>query len=139
MASFFFKEFHNKLDAKNRVFIPARYRDQLSEGNEEFIIFKGPEKCLYVYDRETFEMISEQFKNSKDRVAQRSFFSQAVDVQPDKQGRVTLSVDQLEHAGIDKELVIVGAGQRFEIWAAEEYDGAIVPMDKLTGLNDFIF
>ncbi len=138
MVAFFYKEFHNKLDAKNRVFIPTKYRDQLEEG-KEFIILKGPEKCLYVYDEDTFEKISEQFKNSNDRVAQRSFFSQAIDVTPDKQGRVTLSADQLEHAEIKRELVIVGAGQRFEIWAEENYDSAIVSMDKLTSLNDFVF
>ena len=138
MAAFFYKDFHNKLDAKNRVFIPSKYREQLTEG-KAFIILKGPEKCLYVYDEDTFAEVSKQFENSKDRVAQRSFFSQAIDVTPDKQGRVTLSTDQLEHADIKKDLVVVGSGKRFEIWAEENYDGAIVPMDKLSSLNDFVF
>ncbi len=128
--------YNHTLDAKNRLFIPAKFRDKLGD---EFVIFKGPEKCLYVYDKETFEQVSRQFINHPNRKVQRSFFGQVADMSADKQGRVTLFADQIEHAGLKKDAVIVGAGQRIEIWAAEEYDDATIPMSQLDDIDEFIF
>ncbi|MCH5191483.1 MAG: division/cell wall cluster transcriptional repressor MraZ [Oscillospiraceae bacterium] len=128
--------YYHTLDAKNRLFIPAKYRELLGE---EFIIFKGPEKCLYVYDKETFEKISQQFINTPNRMIQRSFFSQAVDVSPDKQGRVTLSADQVEHAGLTKDAVIAGTGQRIEIWAAESFQESTITIEQIADMGTYIF
>lgn len=128
--------YYHTLDAKNRLFIPAKYRELLGE---EFIIFKGPEKCLYVYDKETFEKISQQFINTPNRMIQRSFFSQAVDVSPDKQGRVTLSADQVEHAGLTKDAVIAGTGQRIEIWAAESFAESTITIEQIADMGTYIF
>ena len=128
--------YYHTLDAKNRLFIPAKYRELLGE---EFIIFKGPEKCLYVYDKETFEKISQQFINTPNRMIQRSFFSQAVDVSPDKQGRVTLSADQVEHAGLAKDAVIAGTGQRIEIWAAESFTESTITIEQIADMGTYIF
>lgn len=133
---YFNNKYNHTLDAKNRLFIPAKYRELLGD---EFVIFKGPEKCLYVYDKETFEKISQQFINHPNRKVQRTFFSQVVDVAPDKQGRVTLSADQVLHAGLSKEAVVVGTGQRIEIWAAEEFEDATIPMEQLDDIDTFIF
>ncbi|MCH5189154.1 MAG: division/cell wall cluster transcriptional repressor MraZ [Oscillospiraceae bacterium] len=127
--------YNHTLDAKNRLFIPAKFREQLGE---EFVIFKGPEKCLYVYDKATFEEVSRQFI-TKDRTRQRSFFSQVHETGVDKQGRVTLSADEVEHACLSKDAVIIGAGQRVEIWAAEEFQSAITPISQLDGIDEFIF
>lgn len=124
------------MDAKNRLIIPAKFREQLGD---EFVIFKAPEKCLYIYDKKTFEEVSRQFINHPNRKVQRSFFSQVIDVSADKQGRVTLFPDQLEHAGIVKDAVITGAGQRIEIWAAEEFANATIPMSQLDDIDEFIF
>ena len=128
--------YYHTLDAKNRIFIPAKYRELLGE---EFIIFKGPEKCLYVYDKETFEKVSQQFINTPNRMIQRSFFSQAVDVSPDKQGRVTLSADQVEHAGLTKDAVIAGTGQRIEIWAAESFQESTITIEQIADMGTYIF
>lgn len=135
-AVYFNFTYNHTLDAKNRIIIPAKFREQLGD---EFVIFKGPEKCLYVYDKETFEQVSRQFINHSNRTVQRSFFSQVIDVSADKQGRVTLFADQLEHAGIVKDVVTIGAGQRIEIWAAEEFRNATVPMSQLDSIDEFIF
>ncbi len=132
----FNNKYYHTLDAKNRIFIPAKYRELLGD---EFVIFKGPEKCLYVYDKETFEEVSQQFINHPNRKIQRTFFSQVVDVVPDKQGRVTLSPDQVEHAGLVKDAVVAGTGRRIEIWAAENFDDATVPMEQLVDIDTFIF
>lgn len=128
--------YNHTLDAKNRLFIPAKFREQLGE---EFVIFKGPEKCLYVYDKATFEEVSRQFVNHPNRKVQRSFFSQVADMSADKQGRVTLSADQVEHAALVKDAVIIGAGQRIEIWAAEEFSDATISMSQLDDIDEFIF
>lgn len=128
--------YYHTLDAKNRLFIPAKYRELLGE---EFIIFKGPEKCLYVYDKETFEKISQQFIDTPNRMIQRSFFSQAVDVSSDKQGRVTLSADQVEHAGLTRDAVIAGTGQRIEIWAAENFAESTITIEQIADMGTYIF
>ena len=127
--------FHS-LDAKNRIFIPAKYRDQLGE---EFVIFKGAEKCLYVYTKEVFEKVSEQFVNHPNREVQRSFFSQVTDIIPDKQGRATLTTDLVDHAGLTKDVAIIGAGQRIEIWAIENYKTDVKPLHELINFDDFHF
>lgn len=129
-------EYKHTMDAKNRLFIPAKFREQLGE---EFVILKGPEKCLYVYSTETFERIGQQFASNNNRELQRSFFSQAADASTDKQGRVTLTADQVEHAGLIKDAVINGAGHRIEIWSAEEYVGKTIPMSQIKNVDDFVF
>ena len=129
-------EYRHGLDTKNRIFIPAKFRDQLGE---EFVIFKGGEKCLYVYTKETFEKISEQFINHPNREVQRAFFSQVVEVAPDKQGRATLTADQVEHADLTKDVAIIGAGQRIEIWATENFKADVKPLNELINFDDFRF
>lgn len=133
---YFNNRYDHTLDAKNRLFIPAKYRELLGE---EFVIFMGPEKCLYIYDKETFAVISEQFINHPNRKVSRSFFSQVVDVSPDKQGRVTLSADQVEHAELEKEAVVVGSGRRIEIWSKANYDDATISMEQLDDIDTFVF
>lgn len=127
--------FHS-LDAKNRIFIPAKFRDRLGE---EFVVFKGGEKCLYVYTKDIFEKISEQFINHPNREVQRAFFSQVTEVVPDKQGRATLTADQVEHADIKKDVAIIGAGQRIEIWATENFKADVKPLHELINFDDFHF
>lgn len=124
------------LDAKNRLFIPAKYRDKLGE---EFVLFKGPEKCLYAYDTETFEEVSVQFMEGYNRTVQRSFFSQVADVTYDKQGRVTLSADQVEHAELVKDIMIIGAGDRIEIWSLENFEKATLSVAELCVSADYHF
>lgn len=128
--------YYHSLDAKNRVFIPAKFRDALGE---EFVVFKGSEKCLYVYTNEGFEKLSEQFLSLNDRKVQRAFFSQSCVVSVDKQGRVTLPADFIEHAELKKDTAIIGAGSRIEIWATENYKLDVEPLYELINFDDFVF
>ena len=128
--------YYHSLDAKNRVFIPAKFRDALGE---EFVVFKGSEKCLYVYTKEDFEKLSQQFINTNNRDVQRAFFSQVVDMTADKQGRITLTSDLLEHANLLKDVAIIGAGSRIEIWATENYKVDVKPLSELINFDDFTF
>ena len=128
--------YYHSLDAKNRVFIPAKFRDALGE---EFVVFKGSEKCLYVYTKEGFEKLIQQFINTNNRDVQRAFFSQVVDMTADKQGRITLTSDLLEHANLLKDVAIIGAGSRIEIWATENYKVDVKPLSELINFDDFTF
>lgn len=127
--------FHS-LDVKNRLFIPAKFREELGEN---FILFKGPEKCIYGYILEEFEVISEQFKNGKSREVQRAFFSQIIEASVDKQGRVTLPADCVEYAGLTKEAVILGAGRRIEIWALENYNNTSKNLFDLIDADEYVW
>lgn len=110
--------FHS-LDSKNRLFIPARFRDQLGE---RFYIMPGADSNLFVYPQETFEDIAEQYRKTHRSVKQQTaFFSKVSEATVDNQGRVTLEGRHVEHAGLVKEIAVVGAGRRVEIWPMEKF------------------
>ena len=77
--------------------------------------------------------------NTNNREIQRAFFSQVVDMTADKQGRITLTGDLLEHANLLKDVAIIGAGSRIEIWATENYKVDVKPLSELINFDDFTF
>jgi MraZ protein len=112
-----------KLDDKGRLILPAKFRDELSEG---VVITRGQERCLYVFSKSEFASVHEKIRQapvtSEDaRKYLRVFLSGATDDQPDKQGRVLLPQLLREYAGLQKELVIIGVGSRAEIWDAASW------------------
>lgn len=118
-----------KLDEKGRFFLPAKFREELDEG---LVITRGQEHCLAVYPMSTFvEMTRKIAKGSvsvkKVRDYQRMLAAGASDTAADKQGRVMVPPMLRRYAGLGKEIVIVGAITRIEIWDAarwEEYSTA---------------
>ena len=107
-----------KLDEKGRIILPAKFRDELAAG---VVITRGQEHCLYVYSSREFERVLEKVSQGpvtdKDtRDYQRGLLSGAIQELPDKQNRVTLPVILREYAGLDRELTVIGAGNRAEIW-----------------------
>ena len=118
-----------KLDEKGRFFLPAKFREELDEG---LVITRGQEHCLAVYPMSDFvEMTREIAKGSvsvkKVRDYQRMLAAGASDTAADKQGRVMVPPMLRRYAGLGKEIVIVGAITRLEIWDAarwEEYSTA---------------
>lgn len=112
-------KFTHNLDAKNRLFIPAKHRDQLGE---TFVITRNIDKCLSVFSMDEWEKYTdklEQLPSTQAREIARFIYSNAADVQPDGQGRVLIPADLLAYAGIQKSAVIVGCGRHAEIWAEE--------------------
>ena len=108
-----------KLDAKGRMFLPAKFRDRLKEGG--MVITRGQERCLYIYPRATFEQIAMQWQsapttNRRVRDQQRMFLSGAYDEAPDSQGRLTIPQMLRDYAGLSTECTVIGAGDRLEIW-----------------------
>lgn len=107
-----------RLDVKGRLILPAKFREQLESG---VILTRGQERCIYVFTVAEFERIHEQLrsaplssKQARDYI--RVFLSGASDEVPDKQGRVTIPQNLREYAGLDRELTVIGAGSRAEIW-----------------------
>ncbi|HEY7106495.1 MAG TPA: division/cell wall cluster transcriptional repressor MraZ [Acidimicrobiia bacterium] len=119
----FLGEYQHSLDAKGRVILPARFRDQLATGA---FVTKGRGGCLFVFTPEEFEDVAstvrEQSKRgAKELNAARVFFSGAVDVTPDKQGRVALPANLREYAGLTRDVVVLGVFSRIEIWDRERW------------------
>ena len=113
-----------KLDEKGRIILPAKFRDELAAG---VVITRGQEHCLYVYSSREFEKVLEKVSQGpvtdKDtRDYQRGLLSGAIQELPDKQNRVTLPVILRDYAGLDRELTVIGAGNRAEIWDTEAWN-----------------
>lgn len=109
-----------RLDEKGRVFLPAKFRDELAEG---LVITKGQERCLYVFSAAEFGRLTERLREAPltakgARDYGRVFFASAHDDTPDKQGRVTVPPQLREYAGLDRDCVVIGANTRVEIWDA---------------------
>ncbi|CEA07825.1 Protein MraZ [Arthrobacter saudimassiliensis] len=112
-----------RLDDKGRIILPAKFRDELADG---LVLTRGQERCIYVFSRKEFERIHEQMREAplSSRQARdyiRVFLSGASDEVPDKQGRVTIPPALRRYAGLDRELAVIGAGTRAEIWDAEAW------------------
>lgn len=107
-----------KLDDKGRLILPAKFWDELAAG---VVITRGQERCLYVYSQREFETIAEGIRtapvtNKPTRDFFRLFLSGASQESPDAQRRVTIPLALREYAGLDRDLTVIGAGNRAEIW-----------------------
>ena len=133
-----FGEYRHSLDPKNRIFIPAKHRDELGE---EFVVVKSiRERCLRVYAKQEWEAYIEQIKKldgrDKDRII-RALNRNGAQVSPDSQGRIVLTPDLIAHAEIAKNAVIVGCGDYAEIWSDSNY-AAMVDEEDLDSLKDIM-
>lgn len=114
---------HN-VDAKGRVFMPAKLRDDLGES---FIVTKGVGKCLFVFSLEEWEKFSGKLKdlpisNTAAQSFLRMLFANACECEPDKQGRILLPQRLRDYIGVIKEAVVTGVMTRAEIWSKEGWD-----------------
>ena len=113
-----------KLDDKNRLFVPAKLRNELGG---EFYVTLGVNcghRCLTVYTEPDWQKLSENYNAlpiSQKGAATSLIFMNAVQCEPDKQFRFTMSQFLLDYAGISKEVVIVGRAGQAEIWDAAEF------------------
>ncbi|MEO3789987.1 division/cell wall cluster transcriptional repressor MraZ [Nonomuraea sp. B10E15] len=113
-----------RLDDKGRLFLPAKYREELAEG---LVITKGQERCLYVFPVEEFQRITEALSTAPVtakavRDYSRVFFASASDEKPDKQGRITIPQSLRQYAGLERDCVVIGANTRLEIWDAQAWE-----------------
>ncbi len=123
----FFGEYHYTVDEKNRVFIPSRLRERLNRYGKFLILLRGLDRCILIYPESIWEDLSQKIQelpltSREARQFSRYIFSGTYQCEMDSQGRVSLPGPLKEYAGIDKEVVIIGAGNRVEIWGKEEWD-----------------
>ena len=119
----FFGTYTPKLDDKGRLFLPAKFRDELAEG---LVVTRGQERCLYVWSMDEFAKLTERLRevpvtNKAARDYVRMFFAGASDETPDKQGRVTIPPMLREYASLSKDCIVIGAMNRIEIWDATSW------------------
>ena len=119
-------EFKHNLDPKNRLFIPAKHREELGE---TFMVARSiRDNCLKVYSMTEWEKYIEpilKMDRKDSEVILRTLHRNASQVSPDSQGRILLPPSLVEHASITKGAVVVGCGTYAEIWAEEVYASAV--------------
>lgn len=123
-VSMFMGEYNHTIDAKGRLIIPSKFRDTL--GNE-FVVTKGLEGCLFVFERYEFDTFIDKLNEKSDleanvRKIKRFFISGAQEVEVDKQGRILLPSVLREHASLEKDVVFAGVGGHIEIWDKSRWD-----------------
>lgn len=126
MTAMFMGEYNHTIDAKGRVIVPSRFRETLGE---EFVVTKGLDGCLFVYDNSEWAAFEEKLKslpitNKDARAFVRFFLAGAASVEVDKQGRILLPGSLRDFAELKKDVVLIGVGSRIEIWSRERWEGA---------------
>lgn len=117
-------EYHHSIDEKKRIIIPSKFREELKD---TFVITRGIENCLFIYSLEEWKKITDKletlpFTKKDARQFIRFFLSGATEAQFDKQGRIVITTPLLEYAKIEKDCVIIGAGERLEIWSENAWN-----------------
>ena len=120
----FLGTYEPKLDDKGRVILPARFREDMEGG---IVLTRGQEHCIYAFPAHEFEQMTVELrraplssKQARDYI--RVLLSGAYKEVPDKQGRITLPPDLRKYAGLDRELTVIGAGSRAEIWNSQAWN-----------------
>jgi MraZ protein len=111
-------EHEHTLDDKNRLTLPAKLRGAFEDG---VVVTRGLDGCLFAYPRDAWERLAERIRNldplaEGSRVMQRHFFGGASQGELDRQGRLVLPAPLLEHAGLQREVVVAGVYDHIEIW-----------------------
>ena len=131
--------FNHTIDTKGRVIVPSRFREQLGE---EFVVTKGLDHVLYIYDMPEWEKLCEKLKelptmsDKRARQMTRLFLASAVPCETDRQGRILLPANLRAYAGIAKDVVLTGAGNHVEIWSLEGWQKELEMEDELGALAD---
>ncbi len=138
--------YHHGLDAKNRMFIPVKYREALGEN---FVIIRAPypNKGLYAFPEETWDELCDEMNeksaqgvlSQEEEWERRDLYRYSDDVSMDKQGRITINQDLCEYAGLKNEVIIIGNMKHLEIWdpetfakaEEESHNGRVVGTPKL--------
>ncbi|MBY0584404.1 division/cell wall cluster transcriptional repressor MraZ [Murdochiella sp. Marseille-P8839] len=139
----FIGEYNHSVDTKGRVSLPSRFREDLSD---TFIITRGMEGCLFIYDQKQWKVMDEKISQLRltakaARNFSRAFYSGAMEVACDKQGRFLIPPQLRAFASIERDAVIIGVSDRIEVWAKEKWENFVssdaMDLDTLTEtLND---
>ena len=131
-----------RLDDKGRLFLPAKFRDQLEEG---LMVTRGQERCLTVYALDQFHTLTAKLReasltNKSTRSYVRMLSSGAFDQVPDKQGRIGIAPLLREYASLHKDVVVIGALDRIEIWDPTNWETYLASEEQqFADLSEEIF
>jgi len=120
-----------RLDEKGRLFLPAKYREELAGG---LVITKGQDRCLYVFPVAEFSRITEAMRSAPVtpkglRDYSRVLFASASDEIPDKQGRITIPPALREYAALSRDCAVIGANTRLEIWDSAAWESYLAEQE----------
>jgi MraZ protein len=130
VAGLFKGRYSHTLDSKGRLSIPSKFREVLSEHQEDVLILTNFDSCLLGFTREEWRLLEEKIRGQsmfstmlrKDmRAFVRYFFSGASECPLDRQGRILIPPTLREFAGLEKEVVLTGVANRIEIWSKERW------------------
>ncbi|HZX72853.1 MAG TPA: division/cell wall cluster transcriptional repressor MraZ [Cyclobacteriaceae bacterium] len=134
--TFFTSEYESKLDAKGRLVLPARIKSQLPDsgsegGSQELVIRRGFEQCLVLYPMVEFKKVFSKISglnefNEEYRKLQRNFLSGVITVELDGNGRFLIPKNMLSYAQIDKDAMLVGMGNKVEVWSPPIYEKHLI-------------
>lgn len=113
-----------KIDEKGRLFLPAKFRDDLAEG---LVVTRGQERCLAVWTAADFAQITERLRQAPitDKTVRgyvRMLFPAATHDVPDKQGRISIPPILREYASLKKDVMVMGVMDRLEIWDPQSWE-----------------
>lgn len=123
----FYGEYEHSIDRKGRLILPAKFRE-VAKANfiEKFFVTRGLDKCLFMFSEEEWKVQEQKFKalpftKRETRKFNRVYFSGAVDIQIDNQGRFIVPQYLKDFAGIKRDVVIIGVANRIEIWSKDTW------------------
>jgi MraZ protein len=123
----FYGEYTHNLDTKGRLILPSKYRDVARQNSiSKFFVTRGLEKCIFMFAENEWKLQEQKFRDlsftkQDARTFNRMFFSGAVDVVPDNQGRFLIPQYLKDFAGITASTVLIGVSNRIEIWDAARW------------------
>lgn len=115
-------EYQHNMDQKGRVTVPSKFREDLGD---KFYVCKGLDGCLFVLSSAQWDKLVEKVSAiplAQGKGIQRYFFSGAAEVEPDKQGRILIPQSLRDHAGLEKDVTVIGAAVRAEIWDTQRWN-----------------
>lgn len=120
----FIGEYHHTLDAKGRMFVPSKFREELGES---FIVTLGLDNCLFAFSAEEFERLKLKLdalpiSNKDARQFARFFFAGACECETDKQGRIMIPAKLRSYAQLEKDVTVVGVSTRLELWNSQKWE-----------------
>ena len=124
----FYGEYQHGIDRKGRLILPARFRDVAKENSiEKFFVTRGLDKCIFMFSEYEWRLQEQKFKSlsftkQEARTFNRMFFSGAVEVIPDRQGRFIIPQYLKDFASIKKDTVVIGISNRIEIWDTKMWE-----------------
>lgn len=120
-----------RLDDKGRLILPAKFRAQLAPG---LVMTRGQERCLFLLPMDEFRRMHDQIRQAPVTSKQardylRVFLSGASDELPDKQGRISIPQMLRTYAGLDRDVAVIGAGSRVEVWDLEAWEAYLAEQE----------